>query len=120
MSDAGKDPEVKVQDRRRFESDGSPREGADEASTDGETRELPAIDFSTFVISLSSSAMLNMGVDPATGEATGEKQLDMAQQTIDILGMLKAKTEGNLTDTEGKLLDELLYNLRMAFLQYCQ
>ena len=92
---------------------------ADEANS-GDTRtDLPAIDLSTFVISLGSSALYHMGFapDPSTGAASAEKNLPLAKQTIDTLVMIETKTRGNLDDEEGKLLSSLLYELRMRFVE---
>lgn len=76
---------------------------------------LPEIDFSTFVLSLSSSALVHLGEapDPSTGK--DEYQPHLAKQVIDILGMLKVKTKDGLTDEENKLLCEMLYTLRMKY-----
>jgi len=76
---------------------------------------LPEIDFSTFVLSLSSSAMVHLGeaADPSTGQV--DVQLHLAKQVIDILGMLQCKTEKGLSDEEKKLLCEMLYTLRMKY-----
>jgi hypothetical protein len=78
---------------------------------------LPGIDFSTLVLSLATSAMVDMGLVPnPDGDAT-EKSLVLAQQTIDTLEMLQAKTRGNLTDDETKLLQSVLYELRMSYVK---
>ena len=78
--------------------------------------ELPEMDFGSFVISLAQSAIMHMeGQELPDGSR--RKDVEMARQTIDILGMIKEKTEGNLTPEEGKLLETVLYELRMAFLQ---
>ena len=81
---------------------------------------LPAIDFSTFVLSLAASAMLHLGrtVDPASTEGPPpEKNLPLARQTIDTLEMIELKTRGNLSEDEGKLIQSLLYELRMEFVR---
>ena len=137
----------KVQDKRRFTTDGAPREeSAETADTAGSPEEpepetaesqestdahhvgsadeqagysaanLP-IDFSTFCISLGTSAMVNLGAvtNPETNETS--INLPLAKQSIDILGILKDKTVGNLTPEEGRLLDNLLFDLRMAFVE---
>ena len=77
---------------------------------------LPDIDFATFVLSLGSSALVHLGEmpDPDTGEASAPN-LPMAKHTIDILGMLEAKTQGNLDEAESKLLGSLLYDLRIKY-----
>ncbi len=78
---------------------------------------LPEINFSTFIVSLSSSALIHLGLapDPVSGET--RKDLALAKQTIDILGILKEKTTGNLTDEETQLMDSILYDLRMRYVQ---
>lgn len=79
------------------------------------SRTLPEIDFATFVLSLGSSALVHLGEvpDPETGKA--ERNLDLAKQTIDILGLLEQKTRGNLDEAEAKLLGGLLYDLRIKY-----
>ncbi len=74
------------------------------------------IDFYTFVLSLGSSAFVHLGdaPHPETGDA-GAPNLGLAQQTIDILAMLREKTKGNLTPEEEKFLENLLTDLRLRF-----
>jgi len=74
------------------------------------------IDFYTFVLSLASSAFVHLGdaPDPETG-APGAPDLLLAQQTIDILAMLKDKTKGNLTPEEEKFMEHILTDLRLRF-----
>jgi hypothetical protein len=81
--------------------------------------ELPRVDFATFVISLGTSALYELGVvgDPATGGRRQSPNLALARQTIDALEMLRAKTRGNLDAEEGKLLEALLYELHMRFVE---
>lgn len=78
---------------------------------------LPEINFSMFIFSLNSSALVQLGLleDPATGQKS--KNLPLAKQTIDILGMLEEKTRGNLTKDEEGLLKHLLYDLRMLYVK---
>jgi len=73
------------------------------------------IDFSTFIMSLTSSAFYHLGdiADPETGKT--ETNLPAVQQTIDMLIMLKEKTQGNLSEEEGKLVEQLIYELQMKF-----
>lgn len=100
---------------------------SDESSRAGETGgasagrkapELPAIDFSTFVLSLSTTALCQMGViaDPLSGEHV-EPDHAIARQTIDTIEMLRDKTRGNLDEEERKLIDTLLYELRVKFVE---
>ena len=81
-----------------------------------EGAELPELDFSTFVISLAHSALINLGLaqDPSTGERV-ERNLGAARQTIDILGILQDKTRGNLETEEAQHLEHILYELRMHY-----
>jgi hypothetical protein len=78
---------------------------------------LPEITFTSFLISLSSSAFIHLGdiPDPATGEIN--KDLPLAKQTIDLLGLLREKTRNNLQEEEEKLFDHLLYDLRMRYVK---
>lgn len=99
------------------------RRGEEEApsppSPEAPSGDLPKIDFSTFVLSLSTSALYHMGVvaDPESGTPTSEANLPLARQTIDTLEMLSAKTRGNLDSDEAHLLESLLYELRMRFVE---
>lgn len=76
---------------------------------------LPEIDFGTFVMSLASSALVHLGEVPHPDRAGVEPNLPLAKQTLDILGMLREKTRGNLTKEESELLDQLLYDLRLKY-----
>jgi len=84
---------------------------------EGEGAQFPKIDFSTFVISLNSSALMQLGVlaDPTTGEKS--KNLSLAKQTIDVLGMLEEKTRGNLDADEANMLKSILYDLRILYVK---
>ncbi len=77
--------------------------------------ELPKIDFSTFILSLATSAFFHMGMTDGPGGSSGDVNLPLARQTIDTLELLQEKTQGNLGDEEAKLLEGVLYELRMAF-----
>ena len=78
---------------------------------------LPEIDFSTFVFSLSSSALLHLGLvaDPQTSQS--QVSLPLAKQTIDIIAMLQKKTAGNLDEEEARLLEGVLYDLRLRYVE---
>ena len=78
--------------------------------------ELPQIDFSTFVVSLSHSALVHLG-DATEADGSLDKDLPMAHQTIDILALLQDKTKGNLDGDEERLLAQVLYDLRMRFVE---
>lgn len=83
----------------------------------GKDYALPKIDFSTFVLSLNSSALVQLGLidDPASGQKV--KNLPLAKQTIDLLALLEEKTKGNLTSDEDNILKSLLYELRMLYVK---
>lgn len=78
---------------------------------------LPEIDFSSFIFSLSTSALLHLGEVPDPTTQKREKNLPLAKQTIDILGMLKEKTKGNLTPEEEKLIENILTDLRWRYVR---
>ena len=76
---------------------------------------LDPVDFATHVISLASSAMVALGQIAAPGNEPIPVDLDTARYLIDVIGMLEVKTRGNLDDSESRLLQSLLYDLRVAF-----
>jgi len=93
---------------------GGPR-GFRMADPDG-PQGLPEMSFATLVLSLSTSALLHLGVPPEPGEAPPpELNLPLARQTIDILEILREKTRGNLDESESHLLEQVLHDLRMRF-----
>lgn len=79
--------------------------------------DLPAVDFTTFVLSLSHSARLHLGdaPDPATGKS--DVDLPMARHSIDLLTLLQEKTHGNLTGAEEQVLTQELDDLRVRFVE---
>lgn len=123
----------KIQDRRRFQSDGTPVEGtvsegqdsgttpeAPKSEAAGEARpsrsELPA-DFSSLVLSIAAGAHSALGLVPHPMTGKLEKNLSQAKYSIDLLGMLEAKTKGNLETEEAKLLEAILYDLRLRYVE---
>jgi hypothetical protein len=76
------------------------------------------VDFSTFVLSLATAALYQLGAvpDARTGEPVPADPL-VARQTLETLEMLREKTQGNLSEDERKLIDSLLYDLRMRFVE---
>ena len=80
-----------------------------------EADDLPPIDFSTFVVSLRTSALMHI-----QGAADGHPaELPLARQEIDLLGILEEKTRGNLTGDEERLLSQILFDLRTRYLAAC-
>jgi hypothetical protein len=90
-------------------------EGA-EPSKSGDPGDALKVDFSTFVFSLFSSALIQLGdmEDPITGKM--DPNLTSAKQTIDIIDILREKTEGNLSEEEGKLLENASAELKWKYL----
>jgi hypothetical protein len=78
---------------------------------------LPSIDFTTFVASLSHSALMHLGEAPPLDGHPAEKNFPLARQTIDLLGVLEEKTKGNLTGEEERLLAHTLFDLRSRFVE---
>src|SRR6185436_3048510 len=76
------------------------------------------ISFAAFVLSLAHTAAVHFGdiPDPVSGDRA-ETNLPAAQQMIDILSLLEAKTRGNLTVEERQLLEQILYELRLRFVE---
>jgi hypothetical protein len=125
-----------VQDRRRFSPEtGEARENAPEqaaaapdASAKVQSEEqtqaraaaeepLPEINFSAFVISLSTQALMHLGeiANPISGKV--EIDVPVAKQMIDIIVMLQDKTRGNLNASEDRLLEDILFDLRMKYVE---
>jgi hypothetical protein len=76
---------------------------------------LGPVDFSTHLLSLASTALIALGKMPAPDGQPHPVDLETARHLIDVLGMLEAKTKGNLDEAESKLLASLIYDLRVAF-----
>ena len=125
-----------IKDRRAFSGENmeqteaaeikQPSEDKEEAQTPDEAAateepieesQLPEINFATFIFSLNSSALVHLGMieDPATQKNV--KSLPLAKQTIDILGMLEEKTQGNLSTDEENLLKNILHDLRLMYVR---
>jgi len=81
------------------------------------TEELPKIDFATFVLSMSHSALIQLGVAPDPETKKAEANLPLARQTIDLLGVIEEKTRGNLNGDEERLLGQILFDLRMRVVE---
>jgi hypothetical protein len=72
-------------------------------------------DFTTLVLSLSTSAMMHLGEVPGEDGQPMPKNLPLAAHTIDLLAMLEDKTRGNLTGDEERILSGVLYELRLKY-----
>ena len=113
-----------VVDKRGREKEPEPREPEPREPEREPVRgaqELPPPDFASLLISLGTSALFHLGqaADPETGQQS-EPNLPLARQTIDLVEMLRDKTRGNLDDEEQRLLQALLTDLRMRFVQASQ
>ena len=84
---------------------------------DREDAALPSIDFATFVVSLSHSALMHLGDAPHPETDQVHASLPLAKQTIDLLGLLEEKTKGNLSGSEERLLTQVLFDLRMRYVE---
>ena len=79
--------------------------------------DYPAVNFTNFVLSLSTSALFHFGDFPDPEGGKTEKNLPAAKQTIDILDMLNEKTKGNLDENEKNLIQGALYELKMRYVK---
>jgi hypothetical protein len=112
--DEKKENDFKVEDRRTSAgSEGKEKKPSEKTGDPGDTLK---VDFSTFVFSLFSSALIQLGdmEDPITGKM--DPNLTSAKQTIDIIDIIREKTEGNLSEEEGKLLENASAELKWKYL----
>ncbi len=122
----------KVQDRRRFVDDAAP-ESAEPPPAPESPRAEPAphaedpqhahgdephaeINFTTFVMGLTTQALMHLG-EIADPQHPQPPDLAAAKQMIDLLGVLRDKTKGNLDSAEEQLLASMLYDLRMRYVE---
>ena len=89
--------------------------GKDREQTNPDNELLYEFGFSTFILSLSTSALVHLGELPDPISNAKEVNLQLAKQTISIIEMLKEKTKGNLSKEEESLLDSVLYDVRLKF-----
>jgi Domain of unknown function (DUF1844) len=78
---------------------------------------LPEITLASFIMSLGTSVFFHLGDLPHPETGATEKNLPLAKQTIDLLGLLREKTRNNLTPEEENIFDHLLYDLRMRYVK---
>ena len=113
--------DFKVTDKRQSAKKGPDQEGPDDSkSTKSEgpnSVPLPDMNFSTFVFSLNTSALVQLGEIPEFGSGEIQKDLILAQYTIDTLAMLQEKTVGNLAEDEKGFLEHILFDLRMRYVK---
>jgi hypothetical protein len=89
-----------------------------ESSAPDDESEASGISFAAFVLSLAHTTAVHLGdvPDPVSGQKT-DANLPAAHQMIDILALLEEKTRGNLTAEERQLLEQILYELRLRFVE---
>ena len=115
-----KDKRFSAQKEGEDDSRGKEEKKREEASKEDTPKQdipLPEINFVSFLFSLSTSALIQLGEieDPVSQEIA--KNLPLAKQTIDLIGMLKEKTKGNLTPDEEKMIENILYDLRIRYVK---
>lgn len=108
-----KEPRAPALEGELSETDGSELESQSGSAAYG----LPRIDFATFVLSLSHSALVHLGDAPNPSNGAPDQNLPMAQQTVDLLSLLEQKTSGNLTGEEERVLQQVLYDLRLRYVE---
>ena len=115
----GDDDQPVKEEKEKPSDEATPEESESATAQEQESTDyqLPEINFATFIFSLNHSVLVHLGVmdDPSTGKKI--KNLPLAKQTIDILGMLEEKTKGNLAEDEEKMLKNILYDLRMIYIK---
>ncbi|MEZ4753250.1 MAG: DUF1844 domain-containing protein [Bdellovibrionota bacterium] len=130
----------KVNDKRRFDDAGNQKSEAQQAETgssatpkaaktsikeeskdfklsDSNKTQAYELNFSSFIVSLATQALMQLGEMPTPEGINIPKDKEAAKQTIDIIAILKDKTKGNLDENETRLIDEIIHNLRMAFVK---
>jgi|OpeIllAssembly_1097287.scaffolds.fasta_scaffold588082_1 hypothetical protein len=114
-----------VKDKRKLGSEDTPpaEEGKGEkkveeaGATCDESTLFTELGFSTFILSLSTSALVHLGELPDPITDNKQTNLPLARQTISIIELLKEKTKGNLTEDEERLIESLLYDLRIKYVK---
>jgi hypothetical protein len=137
MEEEKKEKGFVIKDKRMFDESGDVRQeemsreeavpdqktesaadpGGDDRSKEQAADYYPEVNFASFILSLSTSAMYHFGDFPDPVSKKAERNLPAAKQTIDILSMLKNKTTGNLDDGEKNLIDGMLFELRMRYVK---
>lgn len=82
-----------------------------------EPDEAGPLEFSTFLLGLASSALIHLGAQPNPETGSVQQDLVSARQTLDVLGMLREKTRGNLTAEEERMFEALLADLRIRYVE---
>jgi hypothetical protein len=129
-----KEPAFKVVDRRRFTEQGEEKFSSDETIEPKEEKTLPPpvdayeakhedknprppMSFTLFIQYLANQTMMALGMIPWPDSGLVRTELMLAKETIDILHMLKEKTANNLSKDEDRLLETLVYQLKLAYIE---
>ena len=116
-----------AQDEKEKRADGSPKAKTDKEPPRGEAigqtesrPPLPEPSLKTFISGLAGQVLINLGLykNPSTGRVG--KDIEQAKYSIDLLQILKDKMRGNLTEEEEKLINTILYDLRMRYVKACR
>jgi hypothetical protein len=109
----------KVVDRRggRHDEKASSPEPEPPKPPSDDPRVIGELDFSTFLLSLASSAMVHLGDLPHPEGSGTQRNLPQAKQTIDLMALLEEKTKGNLTTEEERFLQGALRDLRLRYVE---
>ncbi len=105
----------KITDRRNQEKE-TVKQFSKPVEQPTQTQEEP-ISFSGFVLSLCSSAMIQMGYIPDPETNKKSKNMNLAKQQIDLIELLRAKSKGNTTKEENELFEQALYELKMRYVE---
>lgn len=100
-----------------FESTVSSAATAPSQSSSKSSHEEPPLSFSTFILSLGTSALMLMGEQLSPENPALPVNLPQAKEIIDILRILEDKTKGNLTEEEASVLHDMLYTLQMKYVE---
>lgn len=129
MDEKNKDAGFVIKDKRHFgdaveesppedTQNAVPEEKQEKSGPDEDhEKNYPAVNFTNFVLSLSTSALFHFGDFPDEEGGRTQKNLPAAKQTIDILDMLNEKTKGNLDKNESDLIQGVLYELKMRYVK---
>jgi hypothetical protein len=135
MSKEQEDQGFRVTDKRLFDEEGKPRQDPEAENRKGEqaagkpgpadsgtgAAEVPPgtggkIDFPSYILSYYTQSLVLLGEVPNPYTNKTEEDMEAAKHTVDILGMLREKTKGNLTAEEERLLESILYEVRLKYM----
>ena len=124
---------MQVKDRRRFDSEGNERTESSEPPKQDVPKSQPskpaesfvmsdadeneAVSFTSFIMSLATQTLVQLGEMQAPQGMEIPADRDAAQQTIDLLSMLRKKTKGNLSEAEDKLFEDIIHSLRISYVR---